>query len=500
MDLWMVYEAFLRNDGLKQEFFDHPAYLSILLTGWWFRLLHAIGLLDVHALSALPQPVDAEAAWTHAVRAGRVLSLMIAAGFVVAFAMLLRILTRDWRVAALAALLLAFSGGLVMQARIMRPELLCAGLTSTSLLLILIAAQKPDIRWRPALLALAACLATLAVVNKVQSLVLVLGLPAVILPFGLYAKSPGGFWRSWPGWLVAGLLVIAAALLAWPAASLAYFGLSQTGASSVAWRPVLGLFGIYQPAIALWVLLAMVAFAALWRVAAAEALAAVAAAVAGIALGLLALNIAYHPRNVFVVINPLEQMFHMFTWNDITLMQRPNLIGVLFGFLVDGVGEVIARRTFLLHPSSRPTIFLEWFVIGGTIYAYATGKRKLALQCATLMGLVWGVDTVGSLRGLKLEYFILTDPLVVIAAAWLLSNLAELKDHRLAYPVGAGLIVLHLIISHAPPIKQTFSSRKPMVLCAPYMYFTKRVETYSYCLPGRSDANSSRRAHLEKKL
>lgn len=500
MDLWVVYEAFLRNERLPQEFFDHPAYLSILLTGSWFRLLHAIGLLDIHTLSALPQPAGAEAAWTHAVRAGRILSLAIAVSFVAAFAMLLRILTRDWRVAALAALFVTFSGGLAMQARIMRTELLSAGLVTVALLLLLIAAQRPDIRGRPALLALAACLATLAITNKVQSLVLVIGLPLVVLPFGVAVESANGSWRSRSGWLAAGLLVIGAILLAWPAASLVAFGLSQAETTSVTWRPVLGAFGVYQPFIALWVFLAMLAFAILWRVTAAETVAAVAGVIAGTALGLLALNIAYHPQNVLVVMNPLEQMFHMFTWNDASLMQRGNLIAALFGFLFDGVGEVIARRTFLLHPSSRPTIFLEWLVIAGTVHAYVTGKRKLALQCALLMCFVWGVDTVGSLRGLKLEYFILTDPVVVIAAAWLLSYSPEWKDHRLAYPVGAGLIALHLIISHAPPVKQTFSSRKPMVLCAPYMYFTKRIETYSYCLPARSDAGPGRHASVEKTL
>jgi hypothetical protein len=135
-------------------------------------------------------------------------------------------------------------------------------------------------------------------------------------------------------------------------------------------------------------------------------------------------------------------------------------------------------------------------VIAATVYAFSLGKRKLALQGALLMCFVWGVDAVGSLRGLKLEYFILTDPVVVIAATWLLSNLTALNSHRLSYPVCVSLVVLHVMISHAPPVKQTFSTRKPMVLCAPYMYFTKRIETYSYCLPGRSDAELSQRAEF----
>ena len=75
MDFWMVYEGFLLNDRLPQEWFDHPGYFTILLLGNWFRLLHAVGVLHVHALSELPAPDQAGDAWTAAVRAGRVLSL-----------------------------------------------------------------------------------------------------------------------------------------------------------------------------------------------------------------------------------------------------------------------------------------------------------------------------------------------------------------------------------------------------------------------------------------
>jgi hypothetical protein len=63
-------------------------------------------------LSALPPSTDAAAfgdAWTAATRAGRVLSLVYAFGYVVVFAYLLRALVRDWRIAAFGAFLLAFS-------------------------------------------------------------------------------------------------------------------------------------------------------------------------------------------------------------------------------------------------------------------------------------------------------------------------------------------------------------------------------------------------------
>ena len=42
----------------------------------------------------------------------------------------------------------------------------------------------------------------------------------------------------------------------------------------------------------------------------------------------------------------------------------------------------------------------------------------------------WGIDTLGMARGLKQEYFLLTDPLAIIAAVLLISKLTDLRRHR----------------------------------------------------------------------
>jgi hypothetical protein len=192
MDFWMVYNAFLLNDGLPQEYFDHTGYLSILLLSGWFRFLHAIGILDVHALSELPPVNDTIAfarAWTYATQAGRLVSLGLAIIFVLAFAYLMRIFIRNWRVVALATFLLAFSGGLTMEERIIRTELLSAGCLSTALLILLIAAQRPRLVWRPLLIGLAGFLSVLAIINKVQAIFLICAFPIVVLPFGVHLES-----------------------------------------------------------------------------------------------------------------------------------------------------------------------------------------------------------------------------------------------------------------------------------------------------------------------
>src|SRR5215471_12978696 len=40
MDFMVIYNALVLNDGKPQAFFDHTAYITILLVKAWFGLLH----------------------------------------------------------------------------------------------------------------------------------------------------------------------------------------------------------------------------------------------------------------------------------------------------------------------------------------------------------------------------------------------------------------------------------------------------------------------------
>ena len=221
MDFWVVYNAFLLNVPLPQEYFDHPGYLSILLLSYWLRALHALGIVHVISLSEIPPLSDAAGfarAWTQATQAGRVLSLIYAMGFVVAFSYLLRALLRDWRVAALGGFLLAFSGGMAMEMRIMRTELLAAAFFTSALLMLIIVAKRGERWWRPAVVGLASLLITLAMLNKIQFLFLICALPVILIPFGPEVPSQQGFWnaprRAWPVLAASAAIALLAAYLA----------------------------------------------------------------------------------------------------------------------------------------------------------------------------------------------------------------------------------------------------------------------------------------------
>jgi hypothetical protein len=482
MDFWVVYNAFLLNVPLPQEYFDHPGYLSILLLSYWLRALHALGIVHVISLSEIPPLSDAAGftrAWTQATQAGRVLSLIYAMGFVVAFSYLLRALLRDWRIAALGGFLLAFSGGMAMEMRIMRTELLPAAFFTSALLMLIIVARRGERWWRPAVVGFASFLITLAMLNKIQFLFLICALPVLLLPFGPEAP-PSGFWstprRAWPALAASAAIALIAVYLA---KDIVLSGLSGTGSLHL---PALRIGAeTYWAMIAVWIGLGMTAYAVVWRVAKLEVLAAIFAAVAGCMIALLALYLRYHPNNVAVVFHPLEQMFAFASGSEPQLATGGSFLNVSrLQFLFEAVAGVIARRTFVLASSPRPTIFLEWFVIAATVIAIRRREWRLVIQVAALMLTDWGIDTLGMARGLKQEYFLLTDPLAIIAAVLLISKLTDLQHHRWTYPLGIALIVAHILVSQAEPVKHIFRTDGPEVLCGLYGS-AQRVEHFPYC-------------------
>jgi hypothetical protein len=144
---------------------------------------------------------------------------------------------------------------------------------------------------------------------------------------------------------------------------------------------------------------------------------------------------------------------------------------------------VLARATYVLHTSSRATVFLQWVVIAGMGVAWVRGRRLLVAQVGILLATAWGLDTVATLRSLKLEYSVFADPVIVVAAAWLLANLPELGLHRLAFPIGALLLAAHLALSHVEPVKNLFSRAGPEGSCVWLPRYTKLIERFPFCPP-----------------
>jgi hypothetical protein len=468
MDFMVIYNALVMNDGKPQAFLDHTAYLTILTVKSWFALLHGLGLLDAWTLSALPPATDVgafDAAMTHAVRAGRVLVFIIAIGCVLIFAGLCRLILRDWRVALLATLAFALSGGVAVHARILRSEFIAA-MPVVFALMILIAVGRRAVLARPLAVGLAAGLCVLGLESKVQAILLIAVLPVIILPFGDGLSPSVSFWRNArPAWLAATCATIAALAATWTAWPLVTTGFDRTLLATAEFHPLLlGRFGLYQAALLVLIAGCMIAYAAIWRVSAAETVASIAAVIAGTALAALVLDLDYNASNVIAVANPLEKML---TFADATTSDAASgsRLAATFLLLLDGFGSVLARYTFVLHSSARPTVFLTWLIVPGIVVAWRRGERKTALQALALMLAALAIDMLGVRRGLKSEYFIFTDPLIVLAGAILLDRMRDLRFRTWTYPIAMVLFGLHIAIGQAEPVKYAFKRTGPQSIC-----------------------------------
>jgi hypothetical protein len=466
MDFMVIYNALVLNDGKPQLFYDHTGYITILSVQAWFQLLHRLGLLDAYSLSAIPPASDTaafDAAMTSAVRAGRVLAWLIATGCVLIFAALVRRIVRDWRVALIATLAFAFSGGIAVHSRIIRTELVAACPVIFALLILIALGRRASIA-RPFGIAAAAALCVLGLENKVQAILLIGALPLLVLPFGSAAGASVAFWRharsGLPAAMVATIAALAAAWAAWP---LIATGFDRTLLDAAQFHPlVLGRFGIYQAALLILIITCMMAYAVIWRVSAAETLASISAIAAGASLALLVLELEYNTSNVIAVFNPLEKML---TFADAgTTANVAGVSGILW-LLLDGIASVVARYTFVLYSSPSPTVFLTWLIAPGIIYAWSRGNKQAAIQALVLLLAATAIDALGVRRGLKSEYFIFTDPLIILAGAVLLDSLNDLRFRKWTYPVAVVLFGLHIAIGQAEPIKYAFMRRGPESIC-----------------------------------
>jgi hypothetical protein len=468
MDFMVVYNALALNDGKPQLFFDHTAYLTILSLKLWFQLLHGLGLLDAWSLSSIPSAANApafDAAMTSAVRAGRLLAFLIATGSVLIFAGLARLILRDWRVALLATLAFALSGGIAVHERILRSELVAACPVLFALMLLIAAGRSASLA-RPLAIATAAGLCVLGLENKVQAILLIGLLPLLAIPFGGAASPSVAYWREgqlrWFACAFAGIAALGAAWAAWP---LLATGLERSLLDAAQFHPLLlGRFGIYQTALVLLIAACMVAYAAIWHVAAAETLASLFAVAAGSLLALLVLDLAYNADNVIAVVNPLEKMLTFADTNTSDVANGSSPLAVLL-LLLEGIGSVLARYSFVLHSSPRPTVFLVWLIVPGIVLAWRRGERQAAIQALALLAAAIAIDALGVRRGLKSEYFIFTDPLIILSGAILLDALPELRLSKWTYPVAMVLFGLHIAIGQAEPIKYAFMKRGPESIC-----------------------------------
>jgi hypothetical protein len=328
-------------------------------------------------------------------------------------------------------------------------------------LMILMMVGRRASAWRPFWLACAAALCVLGLENKVQVILLIAALPALALAFGGKDGASRGFWQTRPSWLAALLAILAAVLLLSAARPILEAGFDKANADAAGLRPLIGHYGVYQIALLAWIGAGMLAFAGLWRVTASETVAAVAAVAAGAGAGLIALDLQYNIGDVVAVLNPVEKML---TFATLSAAETSSWRSALDIF-AHNFESVLQRYSFFLYTSARPTVFLIWLIWPGIFHAWLTGKKQVALQATLLMLVATFIDTLGVQRGLKSEYFILTDPLMILAGAVLLQSLDRQPRGGLAVATAAALFCAHILVSQAEPVKHVMKQSGPNYIC-----------------------------------
>lgn len=350
-------------------------------------------------------------------------------------------------------------------------------------LLVLTAARDPRLRWRPLLIGAASFLATLAVVAKVQAIVVVLALPPLAVVWGVRPVTPVSPGERRRLWVLAGALGLAALAAAVPAARLVLDALADRAGLVFTYEPLFpAVPWLYQAGVAVWILAGALLFARLWRVSAAETLGTLAAMLLGMAAGFLVLAIRYHPQNVTALLFPVEHLLYFAAWSHPELKQESGLLPLL----LHGIGQVAAIRSFILEPTFRPTLVLEWFLVVAVALFWMRGDRRLAFSLAATLAIAWGIDIAFTLRSLKIDYYIYTDPLVVAAAMIAFARLPP--PGRRARLAGGAVLAVMVVASQIEPEKLVFAPHDPSLECSYLGQYAARLPPFPFCPAPQADA------------
>src|SRR5262249_41171151 len=156
-------------------------------------------------------------------------------------------------------------------------------------------------------------------------------------------------WTTRGSWLAALIAAIAAGFASWMAWPLISVGLDRSLLDAAQFHPLLlNRYGLYQGALLVVIAGSMIAYAAIWRITVPETLASIFAVIAGAALALLLLDLDYNAANAIAVVNPLEKMLTFADPNTANAADSSNPVAAIL-LLLQGLGSVLARYTFVLH-------------------------------------------------------------------------------------------------------------------------------------------------------
>jgi hypothetical protein len=379
-DIYLAGQGLLAADGFTPDFklYGYPWFI---LLGWWYRLLHAAGLLAM----AAPQGLVDAASFRDVIAAALALQAVMAGAAVLLFHGIARRLSPPWTAVALTVV---FGGSLGLGAHVtfVAGEM-ASGLFLLAACRLLFAAMEADGLPGLGYLMLVAAFGTLAVMQKSQAVLLVMAMPWLTV------------WLARPRPTV----VTTGAMAAIPLA--AAFALPAWVMLVGAWRGA-----AYQPALAVMVLAAMAIVVRRrgqsWRD---VALAASAVAV-GVAAAQLLHLIAWDPAYTGALVNWLEHL------SQFGSSARPGP-----SQLARNLGTLVVDKGLHVDTFAYPfRLFYVLAVVGAALLIRRRRWRALGLM-AVFTGMAVGAEVAFLSRYHSLYYwpwyFIFIEP-------WLLLGLA----------------------------------------------------------------------------
>ncbi len=482
-DIIYAYQALLINDGLKQDYFDHPGYPYFVILSLWIRLSAFLGLVDIHRFSQLPGPSDFEPVYAQLVFAGRWLSVLLAAIFAFVVYYHLRRLTNRFWLAAIMGVLVVISPGVVTQSLIMRNELPAMLLALLAFFSLVHACRTHGVdAYRH--LFWAGVFAMLSLLTKLQTIFLLLFFPLLALIFGQRGTTRASVaLPPEPGArTLATAFVFGAIAFVIPAAAMLIGQIARFGG------------GGYQSIVALYLVLAMLAYTSFYRYSHRDARFALLALLAGFSAGLYSNLIHLAVENTASVANFVVHMRAYSSEGLSAAKSVEELSQAIYYRLPVHLLETLWRIYVEVDWAASPTQPVYWLVTVGAFVAALT-DRRLALQASGLLAVAVAMETVTRLRHWVPHYQIFTDAWVYIAGALLIAGMLrsrawsgltrQSRKAALTALVVAAVGIAILSINFAIQDRSGGQEQDPNNVCTLGRGFLKRLPSHfdKYCSP-----------------
>lgn len=410
-DIVFAYQGLQLNDQDNNLNAEHTGYVYFVLLAMLFRLARLVGLIDFDRTTPLlALGTEAfDAAYGELIFVGRGLSILLTVILVLVTYGAGRLITRSDGGGLIAATLTAVSWGTATQSLILRTELLSAIFVMAAFTALIAAARAPDAR-NAMTMFVGGLTAALAAATKLQALGPLMCVAVLAVAFGEQPPRYAGRLSETERWASLALLGLATVVAATPVAIMLVSGMVVRGSS-----------GLYQAAIALYLVALVAGFARIYDVSPLRALTGFGMLTMGFSAGILSHLIYPNPAATDALAAFVEHM------KGYAGMGAHN--GAPFGAIVEALSDsalaALNRRVQGFAAPGWPLRLVELFIITAILVHAIREKWRTAGLTALLLATSYAIDVWSGLRNPAYHYIVYFDPWLALAAAMAATTLLQ---------------------------------------------------------------------------